>query len=52
VWTTAAWWQRVGDAQHSDITTVDPVVVLQDLSAGADLGDGAPQRLGDRIVRR
>jgi hypothetical protein len=52
VWTTAAWWQQVSDAQRSDITTVDPVVVLQDLSAGADLGDGAPQRLGDWIVRR
>lgn len=52
VWTTAAWWQRVGDARRSDVTTVDPVVVLQDLSAGADLGDAAPQRLGDWIVCR
>lgn len=52
VLTTAAWWQRVSDAQRSDITTVDPVVALQDLSNGADLGDGAPQRLGDWIARR
>lgn len=51
VWTTAAWWQRVSDAQ-SDIATVDPVVALQDLNAGADLGDGAPQRLSDWIVHR
>ncbi len=51
VWTTAAWWQRVSDAQ-SDINTVDPVVALQDLNAGADLGDGAPQRLSDWIARR
>jgi hypothetical protein len=52
VWTTAAWWQRVGDPQRADITTVDPVVVLQDLSASSDLGDGAPQRLRDWIVCR
>ena len=51
LWTTAAWWRQVSDSQ-SDIATVDPVVVLQDLNAGADLGDGAPQRLSEWIVRR
>jgi hypothetical protein len=52
VWTTAAWWQRVSDAHQSDIATVDPVVALQDLNAGIDLSDGAPQRLSDWIARR
>ena len=52
VWTTARWWQRVGAAQSSGIATVDPVVVLQDLSAGAELNDGAPQRLADWIAGR
>jgi hypothetical protein len=52
VWTTASWWLRVSDEQRSDIVTVDPVIALQDLSVGADLGDGAPQRLGDWIVHR
>ncbi|MFA5710580.1 hypothetical protein [Mycolicibacterium sp.] len=52
VWTTAAWWQQIDDARHRDIPTVDPVVVLQDMSAGADTGDGAPQRLGEWIVHR
>lgn len=52
VWTTAAWWRQVSIAPQSDITTVDPVVALQDLSAGTDLGDDAPQRLADWIVRR
>lgn len=52
VWITAAWWQRVSDALQSDITTVDPVIALQDLNAGVDLGDGAPQRLSDWIVRQ
>lgn len=51
VWTTATWWQQVSE-QQSDITTVDPVVALQDLNASADLGDGAPQRLSDWIARR
>ncbi|CPT91176.1 Uncharacterised protein [Mycobacteroides abscessus subsp. abscessus] len=52
VWTTAAWWRRVRDTQRSDIITVDPVIALQDLSGGADLGDGAPQHLSDWIVHR
>ena len=52
VWTTASWWRRVGDTQRSDIITVDPVIAPQDLSDGVDLGDGAPQRLGDWIVHR
>ncbi len=52
VWTTASWWLRVSDRQRSDIITVDPVIALQDLSDGTDLGDGAPQRLGDWIVHR
>ncbi|ORB82441.1 hypothetical protein B1987_28715 [Mycobacterium kansasii] len=52
VWTTASWWLRVSDTQRSDIITVDPVIALQDLSDGADLGDGAPQRLRDWIVHR
>ncbi|GLD03238.1 hypothetical protein [Mycobacterium kiyosense] len=52
VWTTASWWLRVSDRQRSDIITVDPVIALQDLSDGVDLGDGAPQRLGDWIVHR
>lgn len=52
VWTTAAWWRQVSDAPQSDITTVDPIIALQDLGAGTDLGDDAPQRLADWIVRR
>lgn len=52
VWTTSSWWLRVSDTQRSDIITVDPVIALQDLSDGADLGDGAPQRLGDWIAHR
>ena len=43
VWTTSDWWRQVSDAQY-DIATVDPVITLQDLNAGPDLGDGAPQR--------
>lgn len=52
VWTTASWWLRASDTQHSDTITVDPVIALQDLSDGGDLGDGAPQRLADWIVHR
>lgn len=52
VWTTAAWWNQVADVQDPGILTADPVVVLQDMSAGADVGDGAPQRLGDWIATR
>lgn len=52
IWTTASWWMRVSDTQRSDIITVDPVITLQNLSDGADLGDGAPRRLGDWIVHR
>lgn len=52
LWTTASWWLRVSDAQRSDIITVDPVVALQDLSVGDDLGDDAPQRLSEWIVHR
>lgn len=53
VWTTATWWRRVNEVQQqSDIATVDPVIALQDLNASADLGDAAPQRLSDWIVRR
>lgn len=51
VWTTSDWWRQVSDAQY-DIATVDPVITLQDLNAGPDLGDGAPQRLSDWIARR
>lgn len=51
VWTTAAWWRQVRDTQY-EIATVDPVITLQDLNAGPDLGDGAPQRLIDWIARR
>ncbi|WP_337958237.1 hypothetical protein [Mycolicibacterium septicum] len=52
IWTTASWWLKLGDTPRSDIITVDPVIALQDLSDSADLGDGAPQRLGDWIVHR
>ncbi|GJO45766.1 hypothetical protein NJB1604_25130 [Mycobacterium marinum] len=52
VWTTASWWLRASGTQRSDIITVDPVIALQDLSNSADLGDGAPQHLGDWIVHR
>ncbi|MEN4464256.1 hypothetical protein ABFV47_25140 [Mycolicibacterium fortuitum] len=52
VWATATWWNQVTDTQRSGIVTVDPVVVLQDMSAGADVGDGAPRRLGDWIAVR
>ncbi|ASL22284.1 hypothetical protein LFT51_20540 [Mycobacterium intracellulare subsp. chimaera] len=52
VWATAAWWNQLTDVQHSDIITADPVVVLQDMNAGADAGDGALQRLDDWIAGR
>lgn len=52
VWTTAAWWQRVGEAERSPIPSVDPVVVLEDLRAAGDLDDGAPLRLTDWIAHR
>lgn len=52
VWTTAAWWNQVTDVPHRDIITTDPVVVLQDMSAGVDIGDGAAQRLADWIASR
>jgi len=52
VWNTAAWWRHIHGEQKSDIVTVDPVVALQDLRTGADLDDGAIQRLGDWIVSR
>ena len=42
--------ERLGS--NTDIVTVDPVVALQDLRTGADLDDGAIQRLGDWIVSR
>lgn len=48
LWTTASWWHRI----HVGIATMDPVVVLADLLAGTDLGDGAPERLIDWIVGR
>jgi hypothetical protein len=52
VWTTASWWQRVGATERSPTPTVDPVVVLEDLSVGTDLDDGAPPRLADWIAHR
>lgn len=51
VWTTAHWWHGISHAQP-EIPTVDPVVALQDLNAGNDLGDDAPQHLSDWIARR
>ncbi|MGV0792118.1 hypothetical protein [Mycolicibacterium sp. XJ1819] len=50
VWATAAWWHQDNDAQHRDIVTVDPVVALQDMRAGDDTDDDAPQRLSAWIV--
>jgi hypothetical protein len=52
IWTTAAWWSRVSDGEYAGIPTVDPVVVLEDLTAGTDTGDGAPERLVDWIAVR
>ncbi|WP_459958354.1 hypothetical protein [Mycobacterium avium] len=52
VWTTATWWRRVSEGEAVGVPTVDPVVVLEDLTAGADLGDGAPERLADWIAVR
>lgn len=52
VWATAAWWHRVTDGQHGGITTVDPVVVLQDLTWGPGLDDGARARLINWIAGR
>jgi hypothetical protein len=52
VWTTAAWWHRTCDGEHFSLPTVDPIVVLKDLTAGADLGDGAPDRLANWIAAR
>jgi len=52
VWTTATWWHRTGEGEHFDLPTVDPIVVLKDLTAGADLGDGAPDRLANWIATR
>jgi hypothetical protein len=47
IWTTAAWWCRVFEGEHAGVPTVDPVLVLEDLTAGTDTGDGAPERLVD-----
>lgn len=52
VWETAAWWQLSCPTPQDRCPTVDPVVVLQDLIAGADLADGAPERLTDWIAQR
>jgi hypothetical protein len=52
VWTTATWWRRLSEGEYANIPTVDPVVVLEDLNAGTDLGDGTPQRLADWIAAR
>lgn len=52
IWTTAAWWHRTYEGEHSGLPTVDPIVVLKDLTAGADLGDGAPDRLTNWIAAR
>lgn len=52
VWTTATWWRRVSEGEAVGVPTVDPVVVLEDLTAGADLGDGAPERLTEWIAVR
>jgi hypothetical protein len=52
VWTTATWWSRAAEGDPAGIPTVDPVVALEDLTAGADLGDGAPQHLADWIAAR
>ncbi|MUL78943.1 hypothetical protein FZI94_23185 [Mycobacterium sp. CBMA226] len=52
IWSTATWWHTSGAAVSVDIPTVDPVVVLEDLSASGDLDDGAVGRLTDWIVGR
>lgn len=52
VWATAGWWNQVSGTQRPGVVTADPVVVLQDISAGADIDDGAPQRLADWIASR
>jgi len=52
LWTTATWWRRVAEREHAGIPTVDPVVALEDLTVGTDLGDGAPQHLADWIATR
>jgi hypothetical protein len=52
VWTTATWWHSVSEGEHAGIPTVDPVVALEDLTAGTDLGDGATERLADWIAAR
>lgn len=52
VWATAAWWHRVTEGAHGGIPTVDPMVVLEDLTARTDLGNAARERLIDWIVGR
>lgn len=52
VWTTATWWSQVSEGDPVRIPTVDPVVALEDLTAGTDLGDGAPGHLADWIAAR
>jgi hypothetical protein len=52
VWTTATWWYQVSEGENVGISTVDPVVALEDLTSGTDLGDGAPERLIDWVVGR
>lgn len=52
IWKTASWWRRVSEGDYAGIPTVDPVVALEDLTAGDELGDGAPERLADWIAAR
>jgi len=52
VWTTATWWRRHAEGDPAGIPTADPVVALEDLTAGTDLGDGAPEHLADWIAAR
>lgn len=52
IWSTAKWWRTGAGGVSTDIPTVDPVVVLEDLSASGDLDDGAVGRLTDWIVGR
>ncbi len=52
IWRTAAWWRDAAGLEPSSVPTVDPVVALEDLTAGPDLGDGAPERLADWIAAR
>ncbi len=49
---TAKWWHDTTEVADTGLPTVDPVVVLEDLTAGGEVDDGAVTKLTDWITQR